>query len=93
MNTVNLIEALRADIKRELQNELLAELQPIIEKQLHANVFNSKEAMYYLKVSESTLRLMVKEEEIPFFRQRGNLFFRQLDLDKHIASIICFGSL
>lgn len=88
MNTTDLIEALRSDIKEGLRKEILAELQPVIQRQLHANIFPVDDAAKYLKVGETTLRRMVKENEVPYFKQRGNYYFRQIDLDKHIASIV-----
>lgn len=88
MTTSDFIEALRADLKRELTAEILSELQPEIKKALRANTFTFEEACVYLKVSESTLRRMVRNREIPYFRQRNQLYFRQIDLDKHIESIL-----
>lgn len=88
MTTTDLIEALRDDIKHGLREEILAELQPEIDRRLFANVFTFDETMGYLKVSKSTLRRMVRDREIPFFRQRGNLFFRQIDLEKHISELV-----
>lgn len=85
MKTTDLITALRDDIKSELREEILSELKPEIERRLYANVFNVSEAMKYLNVSETTLRRMVKDGEIPHFRQRNLIYFRQIDLDKHIA--------
>ncbi|MEF3313847.1 helix-turn-helix domain-containing protein [Paenibacillus sp. GYB004] len=84
MKTLDLIELIRTDIKRELREEILAELEPEIKQRLYANIFTFDEAMAYLKVSESTLRRMVRDGEVPFFRQRVNLYFRQIDLDKTI---------
>ncbi|RAU92485.1 helix-turn-helix domain-containing protein [Paenibacillus sp. YN15] len=81
MNTVNLIEALKSDISSGLEKSLIEKLTPIIKQKLYANVFDLKEAAQYLKVSESTLRRMIAEKEIPFFRIRGQLFFRQADID------------
>lgn len=88
MTTSDLIEVLRADIASELKEQILAELQPEIERRLYSNIFDIKEATYYLKISESTLRRMVKEGEVPYFRQRGQIYFRQMDLDKHIENRI-----
>lgn len=88
MTTADFIEALRADLKRELTTEILSELQPEIKKALRANIFDFEEACEYLKVSESTLRRMVRNNEISYFRQRNQLYFRQIDLDKHIESIL-----
>ena len=86
--TTDLIEAIRNDIKHQLREEILAEIQPEIVRRLYANIFNFEEARQYLKVSESTLRRMVKDGEVPHFRQRGNIYFRQIDLDKHVAELI-----
>ncbi|MEK3784100.1 helix-turn-helix domain-containing protein [Paenibacillus sp. FSL R5-0810] len=88
METAAFIEAIRADIVSGLKQELLNELQPEIERRLYSNIFDFKEGMRYLKVSESSLRRMVQEGEVPHFRQRGNIYFRQIDLDKHIESQI-----
>lgn len=88
MQTSDLIEAIRSDIKQGLREEILAELQPEINSQLYANVFDFSEALRYLKVSDSTLRRMVKLNEVPFFRQRGNLYFRQIDLSRHISDLV-----
>ncbi|MGG3307479.1 helix-turn-helix domain-containing protein [Paenibacillus lautus] len=90
METTAFIEAIRNDIAAELKQEILAELQPEIERRLYANIFEFKEAMQYLKVSDSTLRKMVKEGQVPYFRQRGNIYFRQIELDKNIDSIMYF---
>ncbi|MEK5480342.1 helix-turn-helix domain-containing protein [Paenibacillus sp. FSL R5-0407] len=86
MDTTTFIEALRSDIKANLREEILAELQPEITRRLYTNIFDTAEACQYLKVSIATLRRMVKGGEVPYFRQRGQLYFRQQDLDKHIAS-------
>ncbi|MEC0092857.1 helix-turn-helix domain-containing protein [Paenibacillus macquariensis] len=88
METTSFIEALRFDIKTSLREEILAELQPEIERMLHANIFDFEEAWRYLKVSSSTLRRMVKNNEIPFFKQRGNVYFRQIDINSHISRIL-----
>lgn len=88
MQTTDIIAAIREDIKRGLRDEILAELEPEINRRLYANVFTFAEAMAYLKVSEPTLRRMVRDGEIPNFKQRGNLYFRQIDLDKHIDQLV-----
>lgn len=88
MNTADLLESIRADIKKNLREELLAELKPEIERRLYANIFTFEEAEQYLKVSESTLRRMVRDREVPYFRQRGHLYFRQIELDRHISRLI-----
>ncbi|MCL6456981.1 MAG: helix-turn-helix domain-containing protein [Gorillibacterium sp.] len=88
MNTSDLLESIRSDIKRALREELLADLKPEIEKRLYRNVFSLKEASAYLHISESTLRRMIETQEIPFFRLRGQLFFRQSDLDTHIDLLV-----
>ncbi|ODA08701.1 helix-turn-helix domain-containing protein [Paenibacillus polymyxa] len=81
-STAGFIEALRVEIKQELRDEILAELKPDIERLLYANVFDFAGACRYLKVSDSTLRRMVKDGEIPFIRNRTLIHFRQIALDK-----------
>ncbi|MEK3735481.1 helix-turn-helix domain-containing protein [Paenibacillus sp. FSL M8-0334] len=88
MTTTDLIEALRADIASDLKAQILAELEPEIKRRLYSNIFDIKEAALYLKLSESTLRRMVRDGEVPYFKQRGNIYFRQIDLDKHIENRI-----
>ncbi|WP_438435443.1 helix-turn-helix domain-containing protein [Gorillibacterium sp. sgz500922] len=87
MTSQDFIEALRSDIKAELREEILAELQPEINKRLNGNVMTLAEAARYLKVAEGTLRKMVKALEVPFFIQRKQYFFSQLELDDHIRKI------
>lgn len=81
-STTEFIEVLRSEIKQELRDEIMAELKPTIEQLLYANVFDFAEACRYLKVSDSTLRRMVKNGEIPFIRNRTLIHFRQISLDK-----------
>ena len=88
MQTTDLIHAIREDVKRELREELLAELKPEIKRMLYGNIFDLKEAAMYRKVSEKTIRRMVAAKEIPFFMQRGQYYFRQVDLDRQIAELI-----
>lgn len=88
MTTADLLESIRADIKRDLRDEILAELKPVIQRQLYSNVFKLGEAAKYLKVSQSTLRRMIADNSIPYFMQRGNYYFRQSDLDRHIAALV-----
>ncbi|MNW46837.1 Helix-turn-helix domain protein [compost metagenome] len=88
INTGDLIEALRRDIVTGLKQEILNELLPEINRHLYSNIFDTAEACRYLNVSIATLRRMIKAEEIPFFRQRGQIYFRQQDLDKHIDRLV-----
>ncbi|MDP4095444.1 helix-turn-helix domain-containing protein [Paenibacillus sp. P96] len=82
MTTADLITSLRSDIKNELLQEILSELQPAIQQQLYANIFDFAEACNYLKVSQSTLRRMLRTTNIPHYKQRGKIYFRQISLDK-----------
>lgn len=86
--TGDFIEALRRDVIAQIREEVLAELKPLIEQRVYGNTFDLKEAARYRGVSESTMRRMVEGREIPFFRQRGQLFFRQTDLDSNAAMLI-----
>lgn len=88
MNTSDLIEALRVDIQSHLEQRLMENLKPLIERKLYSNVFDVKEAAKYLAVSEATVRRMVADKAIPHFRQRGQIFFRQRDIEKWIDSLV-----
>lgn len=85
MTTADLIEALREDIRQGLREELLSELQPEIDRRLHGNIFDVKELCNYLKVSDRTIRRMVKEDRLPHFWQRGQIYFRQTSIDRWIS--------
>jgi excisionase family DNA binding protein len=82
--TADFVSEMRSEIKDELFNEVLALLEPKITEMLYRNIFTFKEAYQYLKLSESTLRRLVKEENIPYYTLRGNFYFRQTDLDDFI---------
>lgn len=84
MKTADFIESLRNDIYNDLEKKLLEKLTPVIEQRLYGNVFDFQEAIRYLHLSDSTLRRMVADREIPFFRQRGQIFFRQTSLEQWI---------
>lgn len=84
MSTGDLYQALRNEISEGLEQKLLDRLIPMIQEKLYANIFDLKEAAAYLHISESTLRRMVVAGEVPYFRQRGQYFFRQIDLDQQI---------
>lgn len=81
MTTSDLISALRNDITDDLKQQLLDALQPLVQERLFGNVFNLQEACRFLNVSQSTLRKMIKNNELPFFKQSGQYFFRQTSLD------------
>lgn len=87
MQTSDLITALRQDIETNMREKLLSEILPIIEEKLYSNTFTIKESAKYLRVSESTLRKLVDNHEIPHFRLRGQIFFRQTSLDQWIAEL------
>jgi excisionase family DNA binding protein len=80
MTTSDFILALRNDISGNLKREIMDELRQFIAQQLHNNVFDFKETLEFLKISESTLRRMVARKEVPFFKQGGQYFFRQTSL-------------
>jgi excisionase family DNA binding protein len=81
-NTNDFITALRSDIQNEVKEQLLSELLPIIEVKLYDNTFSIKEAAKYLRISESTLRKLVDAKEVPNYRIRGQIFFRQVSLEQ-----------
>lgn len=88
MSTQDLLTTIRTDIKTDLFEEVVALLQPKINEMLHQNIFTFKEAVAFLKVSESTLRRLVKEQEIPHYRIRGTIYFRQWELNEYIEQLM-----
>ncbi|SFF22453.1 DNA binding domain-containing protein, excisionase family [Paenibacillus algorifonticola] len=86
MNTVDFIEAFRADVKRELREEILAELEPAITQRLYNNLFTSEEAARYLKISISTLRRITDDGEVTPTRIRTTVNYEQEELDRYRAS-------
>jgi excisionase family DNA binding protein len=85
VTTSDFIEAIRTDIANGLREEILADLQPEIQRQLRANIFDLREAAAYMKVSTRTIQRMIEDDGLPFFRQRKQLFFRQIALDGWVA--------
>lgn len=92
MSTTDFIEVLRQDVKRELREEIMKELTPLIEQKLYGNVFDISEASKYLKVSTQTIRRLIVSKEIPWFKQGGQLFFRQIDIDICISKKVASNS-
>ncbi|WP_367888868.1 helix-turn-helix domain-containing protein [Paenibacillus sophorae] len=64
-------------MRQGLREEILAEIRLEIERALYSNILDTVEACRFLKISKATLRRMVRDKEVPFFKQRGNLYFRQ----------------
>jgi len=83
--TSDFINLLRSEIEQGLLNQTLAILEPKINEMLYRNVFNCSEAIDYLKISDSTLRRLIRDKEIPYFRLRGTILFRQWELDDFIS--------
>lgn len=48
-------------------------------------VLNVKELKEYLSVSESTIRKLVRENKVPFFRIASKILFDQEVIDKWLA--------
>lgn len=48
------------------------------------NVFNVKEVAEYLSVSESTIRKLIREKEIPYFRIFSKILFDKEIIDNWI---------
>lgn len=83
--TSDLLALMRSEIEAGLLDKTLAALQPKINEMLYRNIFDSKEAAKYLKISSATLHRLLKEKEIPHFKLRGALLFRQWELDEFIS--------
>lgn len=85
MHTTDFIQAIRADIENGLEEKVMKKLEPVITQMLYANIFTVKETAKYLKLSQDTIRKMMKENEIDYFVQRGQFYCRQTDLDRYIS--------
>ena len=70
------VEQLQALIQSAV-TQALKEFQP----ESSPNVFTVEEAGEYLRVSESTMRRLIREKQIPTFNVRRQLFLRQMDID------------
>ncbi|MHA6481092.1 helix-turn-helix domain-containing protein [Paenibacillus sp. strain BS8-2] len=76
---------LRSEIETGLLDKALAALEPKINEMLYRNIFDAKEAAKYLKISSATLHRLLRDREIPYFKLRGSLLFRQWELDDFIS--------
>ncbi len=77
------------DRLRELIREEVAQtIKGFINKESAVQVLTLVEAAKYLKISEPTIRRMIREKEIPSFRVRNNIHLRQMDLDAFIRKQI-----
>lgn len=75
------IKALATMIKDMLMEDLRPYLIQNV-KQADIKIFNSKEAAYYLNVTEEWIRDKARAGKIPCFRTGKTYKFKQRDLDK-----------
>lgn len=72
-------------IQAQQQAAAKVEQQPLKEGQ-GSETMDVKEAAEYLKVSQWTVRDMVRTKSIPHFRVRSRIFFRRRELDQWVNS-------
>lgn len=84
-STSDFLALIRLEIENGLLDKTLAILEPKINDMLYRNIFDSKEAASYLKISSATLSRLIRDKEIPHFKLRGTLLFRQWELDEFIS--------
>lgn len=83
--TSDFLAVIRSEIESDLLDKTLAILEPKLKDMLYRNILDPKETAKYLKVSSATLSRLVKEKEVPFFKIRESLRFRQWELDEYIS--------
>jgi excisionase family DNA binding protein len=78
-----LTKALKEEIRQELKAEMEQMMQEAFETTKQNRTLSVKQAYRYIGLdSEDTLRNMVRDEQIPYFRARGRIFFREASLDR-----------
>jgi excisionase family DNA binding protein len=80
------LQEFKKQILEELEERLWEKLESRIRTALHSRIMSVAETANYLHVSEPTVRRMISEKEIPFFRIRNQIFVPQLELDEWIQS-------
>ena len=55
-----------------------------VEADKPSEIFTISETAEYLKISDQTLRRMIREKEIKSFKARGQYLIRQMDIDQWI---------
>jgi excisionase family DNA binding protein len=82
------MEEQKAQILSELEKRLWERLEPRIEQELFARYLSIADTARYLKVSEQTVRRLIREKTVPSFRVRNQIFLRQIDIDQWIQTQI-----
>ena len=78
------LNEMQTSITVELEQRLWTRLEPRIQEALRARHLSIADTAQYLHVSEQTVRRLVRDKEIPFFRVRSQIFLRQTDVDTWI---------
>jgi excisionase family DNA binding protein len=53
---------------------------------MEEELLTKEEVQKYLKISQSTLNLMMKRKEIPYVKLQRRVLFRKKDIDKFLES-------
>jgi excisionase family DNA binding protein len=73
-------------LKEEIRQEMRADIELLVTEAFATAKLNRTlgipEAAEYIGVSEDTVRNMVNDSQIPYFRARGRIFFREASLDR-----------
>ncbi len=78
------VSELKAQIVDELEQRVWERLEPRIQQQLVGRHLTIEECAQYLHVSGSTIRRLIREKSVSFFRVRGQIFLRQMDVDQWV---------
>jgi len=79
---------MKSEVLSELEERIWERLEPRIQQELHARHMSVAEVSQYLHVSTQTVRRLITSREIPHFRVRGQIFLRQTDIERWVASQI-----
>ena len=82
------IQQQKEGIIEELERRLWERIETRIQQALLARHMSIAELAKYLHVSEQTVRRMIRDRTIPSFRVRGQIFVRQMDVDRWIQNQI-----
>ena len=80
---MNLVVIDANELQTLIQTAITEALKTLVPAQSSAT-FSVAEAAEYMRISEPTLRRMIRENEIPSYNIRNRIFIRQMDIDQWV---------
>ena len=84
METAKALEFAVQSLTGEIEERVWARLEPRIKQELYARHMTVVETAEYLHVSAQTVRRLVRDHQIPYFRVRSQILVRQIDIDRWV---------